>query len=369
MKKNIVFAMFLISLFSMITPTLAQIISLGVMPSENYVYLSSSSPEVYIPFRFFNPDGDTNAIYSLSFEEDIQEFIECREGYWCGETISVPKGTERLENYVSLNVLFKQRSEEYQYFESGMYVRGRPAESDITGTISIEPRIFVKIFLRQDGTAIITDDSQPIEPKVSSVINIGSSSPVPAPDNKKDEETLENNNTEETVVLPPDQLKTTTTINTEIKGNKDSEKQEMQFPVLEAVVALIIISIFSVFGYRKFKNYKKDRSKFLVSIIIISMLMLPITAHAYSVDITVNVTNPAVCGDSICEANKGETASNCCIDCCEATGRTLTDIGTGFGSLVAEMGSPLTFFLTLLGIGSMVVMLLVSIGRRVSAKT
>jgi len=72
------------------------------------------------------------------------------------------------------------------------------------------------------------------------------------------------------------------------------------------------------------------------------------------------------CGDLICDGD--ETKANCCIDCCEATGKTLTDIGAGLGSLFTGMGIPVALFIILLSVGTAIGLFLANIGRRVGAQ-
>jgi len=74
------------------------------------------------------------------------------------------------------------------------------------------------------------------------------------------------------------------------------------------------------------------------------------------------------CGDGFCQEDQGETKANCCIDCCGAVGQTLSDIGSGIGSLFTGMGAPLVIFILLLAVGSAVGLVLAIIGRRVGAK-
>jgi len=72
------------------------------------------------------------------------------------------------------------------------------------------------------------------------------------------------------------------------------------------------------------------------------------------------------CGDLVCDGD--ETKANCCIDCCGAVGQTLSDIGSGLGSLFSMIAIPIVIFSVLLGIGYSVAILLSSISRRIGAK-
>lgn len=61
-------------------------------------------------------------------------------------------------------------------------------------------------------------------------------------------------------------------------------------------------------------------------------------------------TYTGYCGDNICQTTEGETAENCCFDCCGQTGQTLTAIGEGAGNMIDGLGNPISVLLILTSI-------------------
>jgi hypothetical protein len=143
MKKMALIPIFLI-LFTGIA--FAQKVSIGVEPSQVVI----NSPTV-VAFKFFNPEGDSNAVYWIVIENDLKEYVSCN---WCGSEFTVPKGSTRYNNFITKEIEFTKAGN----ISSGFYVYAKPENS--TGQVVIQPRVKVNVILTKQQTTTTTTTTQ-----------------------------------------------------------------------------------------------------------------------------------------------------------------------------------------------------------------
>jgi hypothetical protein len=143
MKKLMALFIFL---FIIPIPALAQTISIGVQPTE-ITYDTNKT----VMMRFWNTPADTDAEFWVAFEDPLQNHTICD---WCNHSFTVPNSTDRIDNPVIKTMVFtKQPNEE---FNGRMFVYAKPVGANITGMVSIQPRVAVRIFAIKATTTTTT---------------------------------------------------------------------------------------------------------------------------------------------------------------------------------------------------------------------
>lgn len=141
----------------------ASTITLGVEPSEVNLFMGTDT-HYDVQFKFFNPSGDTDAIYLLEPEPALLPnlHIACDLGsdYWCNQSFVVPKGTTRTGDNIKLKVRLEMH--EKKIFNTSLYVYGRPVgvNETVNGTgASIKTRIGINIKFNPPTTTTTTTSS------------------------------------------------------------------------------------------------------------------------------------------------------------------------------------------------------------------
>jgi len=264
-------ALFLLLILSFFPIVNAQVISLGVEPTEVDLYLSPSNRQTWVDFKFFNPKGEVDAEYWLVPDKTLNEFInhDCVDNYWCDERnlIIVPKGTEKTKNPVHSRVLFKYNGKNFDG-ETSLFVYGRPVGSREEGTVSIQSRVKVRVRVHQ---------TVPITTQISTTQNQNSG--------RNHFFNLLNPKTTTTIkttTTVPQTIRETTTI-IEESQSQPSPSQSV-FNIMSywwlIVIALVGIGIFLVFKFDLFPVF---------SPFVFLLLFLPMV-HAKNVNVSVNVT-------------------------------------------------------------------------------
>lgn len=157
MKLLLVLAIFFILFASPSKATLG----IGVMPSKTEVVLSDETPRVYIPLKIWN-EGTDAGVYKIIPDSNILPFMSttCMEpGYWCeGQTFVIEGKTDRFTNYTRVDILFKRKISGEREVDSGFYIVGELLNKTGGGMVGIEPRLFVKVKVKQTGNADYPDE-------------------------------------------------------------------------------------------------------------------------------------------------------------------------------------------------------------------
>lgn len=101
--------------------------------------------------RFFNPEGDVDALYWVELEDELSPYVNCD---FCGTEFLVPNGTQRTDGYVTQTLTFHTIPE--QPLETGFYIYGKPEGANESGVLTIRPRVKVKVFLNMAPTTTTT---------------------------------------------------------------------------------------------------------------------------------------------------------------------------------------------------------------------
>lgn len=347
-----VFAILMIMVLAMTPIASANRISLGVQPSEHFVHLSDANPKVYVSLNLFNPNGDIDAIYTLDPDDDIDEFIKCEEGFWCGEDIKVPMGTNRLTDYVQTKILFKKTVGEKD-LETGIMIYGRPDLPDANDSmVSVRPSIKVNIFLTQEDYGGEVENSAPVPSSIYPVSPIGSSQVGSAGWSTTTTTTTTSTTTTTTTTIKPENV----ILIDELSGSEYSDsvsdnkiKSESNFAYIIAGIGFI--SLVGVGYYYVFMKDapKKTKEKEIIAILL-ALVLIPSLVRADDLTIGVSVNSTYYCGNAVCDTAQGENQFNCVEDCGGDIYRTLNEIGEGSGNMLTLMSSPITALLIILSL-------------------
>jgi len=142
--------------------TLAQTITIGVMPSELSLYKGES----WVTFKFFNTYGEVDAYYIFIGSENVTCIQNCR--------VLVPKGTT-MENPVRADVKLNVKNSGY------IYITAKPVnESEEGGQVNIIQRVGIKVNCLNCENVEEGSSSQESSSKDSSTTE-PSPSPLPEP--------------------------------------------------------------------------------------------------------------------------------------------------------------------------------------------
>jgi len=111
---------------------------IGVEPSKIEIDFLKNERYV-IPLKIWNA-GNIDGTYSIVLTDEIEKFVKCEEGYWCGESYTVKAHTTRLDNYTLVPILLIKSDSEN--IDTGFFVKLNSIEGG--GTVAILPQIFVK---------------------------------------------------------------------------------------------------------------------------------------------------------------------------------------------------------------------------------
>ncbi len=321
----------LIFLIGFIKWTTAQIITIGVSPAK--VYLQEKSR---IMFKFYNSQGDTDAIYKIYFDECLEQLILSDSGCWDGETITVPKGTT-IRNPITKTFCFDKPSTSE---ECHMIIEGKPKNfEEKGGTVNLNPRVGVKFVLEGSKNEEFEKKETSLETSSSSYRGGIMSAII-----KQTTTTISE--------IPTTAVYSTPTVQT-VKGekddkgnlaNKDEDKYANErFPLEMGIGILLLLTILGVgIGILKTKKKQpKEIPKEGFKLIPIFLLLLIPQAFADTVNVSVDV---------------------------QATTTTTTlpigklgEVGTGIGLLLDNMSPSLMTFMILVSIGTMVGLILTRI--------
>jgi hypothetical protein len=259
MRNKILLFVLMLIFFSSIA--LAQKITLGIQPSE--ITLDFYKSDTYnVEFLLFNEYGDIDAIYTIKPDECLQNVIKNYP-----QEITVPKGTKRLENPVSIWIQFTRDNKGNKTCNMILSGRGVGVNETSVKTL-IKPAIAVKViiiqgFSEQDYTSQVSSGSSGI-----SIIK-----------------------------LPARQTTTTTTswvqiqptqnnLQEEVKTETREEKTEGKFNWTSIIIPLAVIGVIGVAVFYLF--YKKP--VILLTLVLFLALVSSVSAIDTNIPVSVNVT-------------------------------------------------------------------------------
>jgi len=154
--------------------TLAQTITIGVMPSELSLYKGES----WVTFKFFNAYGEVDTYYIFIGSKNISCIQNCK--------VLVPKGTS-MEDPVRADVKLNVKNSGY------IYITVKPAnETEESGQVNIIQRVGIKV-----NCIDCLESYEAPKPKPSpSPKPVPVPEPVPSPEPKPSPEPSEANQTE-----------------------------------------------------------------------------------------------------------------------------------------------------------------------------
>lgn len=135
----------------LINPVSAETVSIGIQPTEMKIYETQDRT-----IRFWN-EGPTDAIYWVVVEDDIKEYVRCR---FCEEEFIVPADGNRINDYLGKTISFISLPN--SLIESGIYVYGKPANSEVDeGMVAIQPRLKINVAIGPRPTTTTTTTTLP----------------------------------------------------------------------------------------------------------------------------------------------------------------------------------------------------------------
>lgn len=140
-------------------------ISIGVEPSEVKINFYGAYTTRMVNFKFFNPNGQADAVYSVVIEDDLKEFVRCD---WCDSTFIVPMGSTRFSGFVTKQMIFTRTTGE-RYVSSKIYVYAKPVGEN--GTVAVKPRIAVNILINQSALTTMTTTTMPTITTTTGITN------------------------------------------------------------------------------------------------------------------------------------------------------------------------------------------------------